>query len=109
MIVRFQRCIGIKLFRLFRWQLEVWFCPKGEVIPLHTHEQCDSRITHWYGNVEWMLGNRRRTLCNRNLGWTRSVPAGHVHGAKCHTFAVFSNLEMWRGKPSSAAVDFQPA
>jgi hypothetical protein len=105
-ITRFQRCVGIKFFRLWRWQLEVWFCPRGEVIPLHSHQQCDSRITHWWGNVEWMLGDRRRTLGSQNVGWTRHVPAGHVHGAKCHTFSVFSNLEIWTGQPTSAAVDF---
>jgi len=32
-----------------------------------------------------------------------------VHGAKVHSFSIFSNLEIWRGKPSSAAVDFMAA
>lgn len=106
MISRFQRCVGFRLFRLFRWQLEIWCCPKGEVIPLHVHEHCDSRITHWVGNVEWMMGDKRRTLSINNIGWTRHVPAGAVHGAKVHSFSIFTNLEKWTGRPSSAAEDF---
>ena len=106
MISRFQRCVGFRLFRLFRWQLEIWCRPKGEVIPLHVHEHCDSRITHWVGNVEWMMGDKRRTLSINNIGWTRHVPAGAVHGAKVHSFSIFTNLEKWTGRPSSAAEDF---
>lgn len=90
-----------------RWQLEVWLCPKGQVIPMHVHRRCDSRITHWIGNVEWMLGGRRKTLTTRDAMTTKSVPAGFVHGAKSHTFAIFSNFETWTGRPTSAAEDIQ--
>lgn len=52
------------------------------------------------------MNDKRRTLYTRDAGWTRSVPANVKHGAKIHSFAVFTNLESWSGDPTSAAEDF---
>jgi len=106
-ITRFQRCVGIKLFRFNTWQLEIWVCPKNEVIPLHYHAHCDSRIIHLFGEVTWRLVNKTKTLKWFNIGWNRVVKSGVYHGATVHTrFGIFANLEHWKTKPTSAGTDF---
>jgi hypothetical protein len=105
-IVRFQHCVGIKVFRLFNWQLEVWSCPTGETIPLHFHKSIKSRIFHLFGRMIWRLGEREKAVGFSDFGWSKIVPAGSIHGATALTFCVFANLEKWSSSPTSAAVDF---
>jgi len=106
-IVRFQRCVGVKLFRLFNWQLEVWCCPKDEKIPMHYHANCDSRIIHLLGKMTWYVPTKSKRIGWSDIGWNRKIPAGSYHGAWVHSkLAVFANLERWKTKPTSAAKDF---
>lgn len=109
MITRFQRCTGIRLFRLFRWQLEVWLCPAGEVIPSHSHAQFDSRIIHLFGTMRWIMGGKSKHVTSYHCGWSKPVPAGVKHAAIALSFSVFANLERWTSNPTSAATDFHPA
>lgn len=106
MINRFQRCIGIRLFRLAGWQLEVWLCPAGEVIPSHSHSHFSSRIIHLFGATEWTMGSKTKSLGILNIGWCKPVPAGVNHSAVTKTFSIFANLERWATSPTSASVDF---
>jgi hypothetical protein len=94
---------------LFRWQLEVWFCPAGELIPAHSHSQFDSRIIHILGTMRWMMGGKSKHVTSYHCGWSKPVPAGVQHSAIALSFSVFANLERWSGNPTSAAIDFHPA
>ncbi len=109
MIQRFQRCIGIKLFRIGSYQLEAWCCPTGEVIPAHRHESFSSRIIHILGRMSWTMGAKSKSVSTWHCGWSKPVPAGVDHSAVAHSFSVFLNLERWHSKPTSAAIDFHPA
>jgi hypothetical protein len=104
---RHNGCIGITLFRFGRRQLEVWYCPGGEVIKTHCHEKIDSTLIILAGEMEGTIGSR-----TGKTGWYDflrrfRVPRGVLHSAKITgRFCIFANYERWTGRPSSAAVDF---
>lgn len=107
-IHRHNRCIGVTVFRFGKTQLELWFCPGGEQIEPHFHQDIDSTLIMLGGELEGNINGRvGRT------GWYDflrrfHIPAGTVHSAKVTGwFCLFANLERWSGQPSSAAVDFQ--
>lgn len=107
MSVRFQNCRGWTLLRAWRWQVELWWCPRGECIPAHTHQQFDGRLVFLGGRMRWLLGHRSRLVTWRDVLRSWSVPAGAVHGAEVvGGFGLFLNIERWHGTPTSAAVDF---
>ena len=110
MITRFQRCLGVRLLRLGRWQVELWLCPRGEVIPPHTHQYFDGRLVFLAGSMLWTLAGQTREVGWRDVLRCWRVPAGTNHGATVTgRFGVFLNIEQWQGVPSSAATDFIPA
>lgn len=107
MITRFHRCVGFRLLRLLRWQVELWCCPAGEIIPPHVHSQFDGRLVFLGGSMRWTLGDRVRDLSWSDFGKSWSVPVGTVHGARVlGRFGIFLNIERWSGEPTSAAEDF---
>jgi hypothetical protein len=108
-INRFQRCIGVTLFRFGSWQLEAWCCPAGEVIPPHAHHGFGSRIIHLLGTMHWTMGGKSKVVTTWRCGWSKPVPAGVSHSAVAKSFSVFLNLERWQSKPTSASIDFHPA
>lgn len=107
MIRRHNRCRGIRLWKWGRFQIEVWFCPKGEVIETHAHQHIDSKIIVLYGGMWGSIGNR--------VGSPRrfkafEVPAGVRHGAAISDYqcCIFANVERWKNgvDVTSAAEDF---
>lgn len=106
MITRFQRCVGLRLLRIFKWQLEVWFCPPYEPIPNHVHKECDSRIIHIWGTMLWWVPGKCKIVTSRNIGWSKPVPANMLHGAYTYSYSIFANWQRWNTKPTSAAIDF---
>lgn len=103
MISRFQKCIGLTLWRWNRFQVELWFCPKGERIPDHCHSNIDSTIVHLFGSCFGHINNDFRTILGLPKSW--NIPAGVVHGAVVGGCWVFLNVERWNGNPTSAAKD----
>lgn len=107
MISRFQRCIGLRLLRLGRWQVELWWCPRREVIPEHTHLQFDGMLVFLGGRMRWSMAGRERSVGWRDLLRAWRVPAGIPHAARVTgRFGLFLNIEHWSGDPTSAAIDF---
>lgn len=110
MITRFNRCLGFRLLRVLRWQVELWWCPAGEVIPTHVHSQFDGRLVFLGGSMRWAMDGRARNLSWSDVGRSWRVPAGVRHGAEVTGwFGLFLNIEAWSGQPTSAAVDFIPS
>ena len=106
MIVKYGNIVGLRVFRFLKWQLEVYFCPSGSVIPPHIHRHCDSVITFLGGRMSWRMGDKGRLLDWRDIGWTKRIPAGCSHsGIVVGSFGLFSNLETWDCEPSSASTD----
>lgn len=106
MIHRHNRCLGLTLFRWGRRQVEIWFCPKGEIIERHSHAKIDSRIILMCGRMFGDIGTR--------YGHPRKfksylIPAGTGHGAKVERRCIFLNIETWKPRASvtSAAIDFE--
>ncbi len=108
MIHRFQRCVGFRLLRLGRWQVELWLCPRGEVIPAHTHSYFDGRLIFLGGRMRWRMAGK-----TKEVGWfdvlrSWKVPAGVSHGATVTGWCgAFLNVERWAVEPTSAAIDFE--
>ncbi len=115
-------CTGLRLPLPGPWQAELWWCPKGSVIPEHTHAAFDSRLVFLGGDMEWSLGNwgrgfygagvacRKKRLTWRNLFKTIRVGRFQPHGARTlGRFGLFLNLERWTGPKTSAAHDLELA
>lgn len=107
MINRHNGCIGITLFRIGRRQLEIFYCPKGEVIEPHVHRNINSTLIMLGGGLDGKIGDR-----SGKTGWHDflrrfHIPAGTVHSATViGRFCLFANYEKWNGNPTSAATDF---
>lgn len=108
MILRFQNIFGVRLFRVGRFQAELWLCPRGEKIPEHAHDKMDSRITFLGGAMIFTRDKKSIPLDWRRIGRSFKVRAGQAHGAEVTgRFGLFLNLERWTTAPSSAATDFR--
>lgn len=108
MILRYQRCRGLRLWRWGRVQLEVWWYPRDEVIPMHCHDEFDSWICHLWGVARWRRGRRERLMRCWDIGYARPVAAGEEHGAMSYTWGMFLNVQRWKhDRPTSASVDFR--
>jgi len=100
---RHNRCRGLRIWKWNSFQIEVWFCPKGEVIEPHVHNRIDSKIVLLFG---YMIGRIAGRLGHAKLFKAYPIPAGMVHTAEISRFSIFANFERWRGEPTSAAEDF---
>lgn len=112
MILKFQRSTGVRLWRAGRRQWELWLCPRGEVIPGHTHERMDARIFFLGGGMifrVWREGGwRERVMGLWSVGKGFLIRAGEVHGAVVTGwFGLFLVSEIWSCEPTSAVVDFR--
>lgn len=107
MIKRHNGCRGLTLWRWGRFQIELWFAPKGEVIEPHIHSRIDSSIVFLVGSMVGTIGGKTGLLewpadCFRRF----NVPAGVKHSATITAFCMFANVERWKGDVTSAADDF---
>lgn len=108
MIERHNRCIGVKLFRLGVWQLELWFAPRGEFIEPHSHRQIDSTLVFLWGHILGTIGDKTGTVSYRDALRRFAIPAGVTHSATVYSpFCLFLNWEKWKtSNITSAAIDF---
>ena len=103
-LIKFNGVTGMRLLRIGRYQVELWWCPKGVKIPYHVHNLCDSWIIHLFGKTLWSMMDRCKIVTLP--GWNRVIPAGVPHALQALTFCAFLNVETWTSIPSSASVDF---
>ena len=119
MIKRIFSCTGFKIPLPGRYQIEVWYCPKGAVIPPHVHMEVNSFIWMIAGRMRWRVGNQEREvsgpLRHRKSNGDLALSAYRVtprmpHGATVTgLFGLFLNLERWNGPKTSAASDIEMA
>lgn len=109
MIHRHNRCWGISLFRWGKYQIEFWFCPKGETIEDHSHDKIDSKIVFLGGQMDGHIAYKHKLFSWRDVFRRFTIPRGTVHGAKVTGLcAMFANVETWPDKTiTSAASDFK--
>lgn len=108
MILRHGRCLGLRLFRWGRKQLEIWFAPKDERIESHIHQTMDSKIVLLVGRV-WGRNGSKTGLVHALHSYL--IPASTPHSAYALTVCIFLNFETWKDSNpiSSACVDFENA
>lgn len=87
---------------------ELWFAPKGESVPPHSHDQMDSFVIFLGGRLLWSRGNLTKELGPKQFLHTTRVAAGEAHSfVITGLFGIFINVERWKQKPTSAALDFR--
>lgn len=115
MIARYGPCMGITLFRWFRWKIELWYAPADFSPPPHTHENCSGEFTILYAKNRriWRKVGDRIDSYIANfpsvLGKFLSVRAGTPHSFdKGDSFMVWICFETWKKgvSVSSVANDF---
>lgn len=108
MIERHNRCVGVKLFRLGTRQLELWFCPRQEIIESHSHKHIDSTLIFLWGRILGTIADKTGIVSYRDTLRRFSIPAGVKHSAIVHSpFCLFLNWEKWTTRNvTSAAIDF---
>lgn len=111
MIFRHNRSWGLLIHRWRKKQIEVWFCPKGEVIDPHVHRHVDSRIIWLGGKMFGMIANRSKMLGWKDIFTSYLIPRNVVHsGVIVGAFCAFANIETWdTNQITSAATDFERA
>lgn len=108
-------CTGLRIPLPGAWQLELWWCPRGAVIPMHRHPHVESVLVFLGGemlwNREWSDGKGLgRTFRARDFLRAFDVSSDCAHGAKVTgRFGLFANLERWTGPKTSAAIDLEIA
>jgi hypothetical protein len=108
MIVRHNRCRGLKLWKWGRTQIELWWCPALEKIETHTHEEFDGLIVYLAGKMVFWTPTKTRVIGWRDFLKTLKIPAGLPHGAigRWPHGCLFLNFERWKNAPTSASTDF---
>lgn len=116
MIERFGKATGLRVPLSKHWQVELWFCRRGTVVPPHVHEKIDSFIIYLFGRMRVTVGHttrevfgpvRRRESTGRLIWATRFIPKMTRHCAEViGSFALFLNIEHCHGERQSASRDF---
>lgn len=110
LIKRRFNCTGLRIPLNRSTQVELWFAPRGAVIPPHTHPHIVSRLMFLAGRMSWQRGNVCREFNWRDTFRHFLVPPDCVHGAVVlGWFGLFLNFERWLPGTdmTSAAVDLQ--
>ena len=116
MIERYGKARGLRFPIWPRIQAEIWYCPRGVVVPPHIHQNLDSFIIYLLGRMRVtveqttreVFGPVRRRESTGKLTWAvRYIPAGVRHCAEViGSFAVFVNVERCHAGAVSASKDF---
>lgn len=115
MIERFKRCVGLRIPLWKSRQIELWFCPKAEIVPPHFHHTIESFIISLWGRQRWTVGDKTRDVLGpirrRNSNGSLTLAAYRIgcgvrHAVEALSFSIFLNIEQCRGPKVSASRDF---
>jgi hypothetical protein len=108
-------CWGFSIFRIYRWQVELWICPPHTQVPMHKHP-------NEYTNL-WFVKGKNTTIFRNDIQsneyeeYALSFPKVwgklfYLAPTQFHGFMVgnhwliFFNFQRWLKTPTSAAHDF---
>ncbi len=110
------KCEGYTIFKLFKFQIELWICPPHFECEMHRHPNIKGTLVFLKGS-DTIISRIRldndvleaRTLRFPKYWFRRFYLApNQYHGFKVGAKPlVFLNFQKWTTTPSSAAVDFQ--
>lgn len=111
-------CYGITLFRGFKRNIEVWFCPSNFEIIKHSHPDEEIELMYIFGKTtfhrEADLGKGGFWYENFTPKWYHMFRSFTVRAGVVHWFTVsnwpliFINFSCFiKGNPRSASVDFK--
>lgn len=116
-------CIGLTVFRWFRWKVELWYAPADYSTPEHTHEDSDGEFLVLHGRGRWIWRRpqlpwedapevlmRQAYRLKGGFRWKwLTVKAGTPHGfERGETPMIWLCVEHWKPgvKVTSVATDF---
>jgi hypothetical protein len=112
-------CTGLRIPLPGAWQLELWWCPRGAVIPMHRHPHVESVLVFLAGGMvftrekvqpDGTVVPKSREFTIRDTFRRLVVPPTCSHGASVvGRFLLFANLERCTGPKTSAATDLELA
>lgn len=108
-------CIGLTLFRAFRFNIEIWFCPKGYSIKPHSHPEEHIELMYIYGRTVFHRISDAGIKQFFEPEWyhifnTFTVARGTIHWFEVSDRPlIFINIAKFKKghKPKSAAKDFK--
>lgn len=109
MINRYEKAMGLRLFKLGRFQMEIWYVPAGYAVPEHYHTDFDSRFLLLFAHNILFRRNGRTLLVKwwKHIGKLFAINAGDIHSSDASNFPlIFVNIEIWKHKPTSACKNF---
>lgn len=113
-ITRYKGCLGITLLRIGKFKAELWIIPPLFKIDEHLHPNQDIKIIYLWGEAIFYRNNRNIdeyksfSVSRETIFKTFNVRAYHSHWFdNFYHRLVFINLEFWKIKPTSAAVDIK--
>jgi hypothetical protein len=111
----FKSCVGFKLFRLGKYQLELWICPPHKRIELHKHPN-EHTYLYFIKGVDTVIF-KKDGLAYREyklkfpkvLSKIFYLSPSQYHGFEVgNKTLMFLNFQKWLIKPTSACEDFEP-
>jgi hypothetical protein len=101
-------CIGYRLIRIFKIQLELWICPPHSCIKPHIHPDLDSYVMHIWGRSFVRRKTSMKILPFFSFFRIYKIPRNVVHSSSnFNNWFIFLNIERWYSKPTSAAINLK--
>jgi hypothetical protein len=109
MVNRYERAVGLTLFKFGKYQAEIWFVPSNYKIPEHYHADFDSKLLILFGHNILLHRNKESLMIKwwKHIGRAFAIKAMDIHSFDASKFPlIFINLEVWKQQPTSACKDF---
>lgn len=114
LINKYEKCWILSFSSIGRWKLELVYCPPNYEIQPHTHNQQDIKLIFLFGhNIRFFRQRPNGKLISflariRHIGKVFTIRANDIHYFNVSRWPLlFLNIERWKTKPSSAAIDLQ--
>ncbi len=115
-IQRFEGCVGIRLFRTRKFNVELWYIPPRFRIKEHYHPNMDIEILYLWGDTTFYRNdNKKKEYLAFNTTWRnmfKLFTIKHYHSHYLCNFSkplIFINFSKWirNSKPQSASIDIE--
>jgi len=110
MVIRYEKCVGIRLWKIGRHTAELWAIPPNYAITPHRHDDEDIHLVYVHGKSIFskIENNQIRNGRPNKCGQMFHIPSGTLHWFQTTTtWLVFINIAKWSKEPTSTNENFQ--
>lgn len=103
-------CKGVIILSIWKYQIELWFCPPNCIIPMHIHKKFYSRIIHIWGRALSKKKDKQKELPLFSFFKLSNIPNGIEHGLENkNNWFIFMNIETWTASKnkSNATIELE--